>query len=283
MKRLFYKEEFLGEFIGTFILVLFGLGAVCAATIFEAHKGLFQVALLWGIATMLAIFIGRHLCNAHYNPAVSIAMVLSGRMNMERLPTYLVAQFVGGFAGALAVYFLFSPSITAFESANGIVRGSFESITTAKMFGEFYIQPDSTAKVSFLLAMSAEIFGTFILITTIFMLTDSCNVGRPNNQMGPLFVGLTVTSVICLIAPLTQACLNPARDLGPRIVTMIFGWGKHAFPDSQGGFLWIYVLSPILGSALSSLFFVRVIEPALKKRSEQDCGCVDEKTETELI
>ena len=283
MDRLFYKEEFLGEFMGTFILVLFGLGAICASTIFGSHNSLFQIALLWGVATMLAIFIGRHLCNAHYNPAVSVAMVVSGRMSAKRLPTYLLAQFLGGFFGALTVYLLFSPSIAEFESINGIVRGSFESVTTAKMFGEFYIQPGSTAKVTFALAMAAEIFGTFILITTIFMLTDSCNVGRPNDQLGPLFVGLTVTSAICLIAPLTQACLNPARDLGPRIVTMIFGWGKNAFPDNQGGFFWIYVLAPIIGSILSAVFFTKIIEPALKKRSYGDCECLNKNSEVETV
>ena len=283
MDRLFYKEEFLGEFIGTFILVLFGLGAICASIIFGSYNSLFQIALLWGIATMLSIFVGRHLCNAHYNPAVSIAMVVSGRMNAKRLPTYLIAQFLGGFLGALTVYLLFNPSIVAFENANGILRGSFESVTTAKMFGEFYVQPGSISKVSFSLAMIAEVFGTFLLISIIFMLTDSCNVGRPNDQIGPLFVGLTVTSVICLIAPLTQACLNPARDLGPRIVTMIFGWGKNAFPDSRGGFFWVYVLSPIIGSIISAVFFSKVIEPALKKRSCMKEECLDENPEIERV
>ena len=268
MNSYFYKDEFLGEFIGTFFLVLFGLGAICASTIFESHSGLFQVALLWGIAVTLAVYVGRHLCNAHYNPAVSVAMVVSKRMNAKRLPTYLIAQFMGGFFAGLMVYLLFNPSIQAFESSNSIVRGSFESITTAKMFGEFYIQPESSSQVTFGLAVFAEVFGTFMLVITIFLLTDSSNVGRPNDQLGPFFVGLAVTSVICLIAPLTQACINPARDLGPRVVTMIFGWGKNAFPDSQGGFIWIYVLSPILGGILAAIVFSRIIEPALNRRSK---------------
>lgn len=283
MNRLFYKKEFIGEFIGTFILVLFGLGAVCVSVIFGSHSGLFQIALLWGIATMLSIFIGRHLCNAHYNPAVSVAMVVSGRMDAKKLPTYFLAQFLGGFFAALVIYILFNPSIMAFENANGIVRGSFESVTTAKIFGEFYVQPGAIAKVDFPLAMVAEIFGTFLLISIIFMLTDSCNVGRPNDQLGPLFVGLAVTSVICLIAPLTQACLNPARDLSPRIVTMIFGWGKNSFPDSQGGFFWIYVLSPIIGGIISALFFSKVIEAVLKTKGCEKEECLGENPKVESV
>lgn len=65
----------------------------------------------------------------------------------------------------------------------------------------------------------------------IFSLTEGCNLGRPDNNLAPIFIGLTVTSVICLIAPLTQAGLNPARDFGPRIVAWLCGWGQAAFPD----------------------------------------------------
>ncbi|WP_437130722.1 MIP/aquaporin family protein [Peptostreptococcus russellii] len=286
MNSYFYKDEFLGEFIGTFFLVLFGLGAICASTIFGSHSGLFQVALLWGVAVTIAVYVGRHLCNAHYNPAVSVAMVVSGRMDAKKLPTYLLSQFIGGFVGALMVYILFNPSIVAFEASNGIVRGSFESVTTAKMFGEFYVQPGATSQVSFGLAMFAEVFGTFMLVLTLFLLTDSANVARPNDQLGPLLVGLAVTSVICLIAPLTQACINPARDLGPRVVTMIFGWGKNAFPDSQGGFIWIYVLAPILGGVLAAVAFSKVIEPALNRRSKLQENelkdILDEKSSIEI-
>ncbi len=102
-------------------------------------------------------------------------------------------------------------------------------------------------------------------------LTEGCNVGRPDNALAPLFIGLTVTSVICLIAPLTMAGLNPARDFGPRMVAWIFGWGKAAFPDQMGGFFFVYMLAPIVGGSLAALFFVKVVEPAMKKASECNC------------
>ena len=72
------------------------------------------------------------------------------------------------------------------------------------MFGEFYTNSGSSAIVSMPLAMGAEAFGTFILLLLIFALTEGCNVGRPDNALAPLFIGLTVTSIICLIAPLTH-------------------------------------------------------------------------------
>jgi glycerol uptake facilitator protein len=140
------------------------------------------------------------------------------------------------------------------------------------MFGEYYAAPGSTAVVSLPLAIGAETFGTFLLLLMIFALTEGCNVGRPHDAMAPLFIGLTVSSVICLIAPLTQAGLNPARDFGPRMVAWATGWGSAAFPDQSGGFFFVYILGPILGGVLAALFFVYALEPTMK-RSSVKCDC----------
>lgn len=268
---MFYKREFIGEALGTYLLVLFGCGSVAVAVLFQAHQGIMPIALAWGMAVTLAIFLTRHLSCAHLNPAVSIAMALSKRMSARLLPTYLTAQLVGAILAGFTVYLLFSPSIAAFESANGIVRGAPESVHTAKMFGEYY------APVACLpLAMAAEALGTFLLVLMIFALTEGCNLGRPDSGLAPVFIGLTVTSIICLIAPLTQAGLNPARDLGPRLVAWMMGWGQAAFPDQVGGFFHVYVFAPVVGGCVASQFFVRVLEPILKVPS--GCGCEAECT-----
>jgi glycerol uptake facilitator protein len=259
-----YLREFIGEFLGIFLLVLFGCGSVAVSVLFDAHHGLMQVALVWGIGVTLAIYITRHLSYAHLNPAVSLAMVLGGRMSFSKLPIYLVAQFAGAFLAGLVLYGLFNPSITEYEAVHGILRGSPESIKTAMMFGEYYPNPGSKAVVSQSLAIGVEAFGTFLLILMIFTLTDGCNVGRPDDTLAPVFIGLTVTSIICLIAPLTQAGLNPARDLGPRLVAWLMGWGSAAFPDQSGGFFWVYILGPILGGILASLLFTRLLEPIMR-------------------
>jgi len=271
-----YKKEFIGEALGTFILVLFGCGAVAVSVLFNAHQGLFQVAMVWGIGVTLAIYLTRHLSCAHLNPAVSIGMLLSGRMSKRKLPVYLLAQFIGAFLAGLMVYLFFAPSISTFEQAHGIVRGAPESVKTATMFGEYYPNPGNTAIVSLPLAMAAEAFGTFLLLLMIFALTEGCNVGRPDDAIAPVFIGLTVTSIICLVAPLTQAGLNPARDFGPRMVAWMMGWGSAAFPDNAGGFFFVYMLAPVIGGALAALFFVRLLEPAMNHSSVQ-CNCVNEK------
>lgn len=272
------SKEFKGEALGTFLLVLFGCGSVAVSVLFNAHQGLMQIALAWGIGVTLSIYLTRHLSCAHLNPAVTLAMVMSGRMVARKIPVYLMAQFLGAFIAGLAIYLLFGPSISAFESAHSITRGSAESVQTAKMFGEYYVTPGSTSVVSLPLAIVTEAFGTFLLVLIIFALTEGCNVGRPSDALAPLFIGLTVSSIICLVAPLTQAGLNPARDFGPRMVAWIFGWGDAAFPDKSAGFFLVYILGPLVGAGAAAAFFLYAFEPASKQLS-QKCDCNDENCE----
>ena len=267
-----YNREFIGEFIGTFMLVLFGCGSVAVTVLFNAHQGLFQIAAVWGIGVSLAIYATRHLSCAHLNPAVTLAMVTSKRMLLKKMPTYIIAQFLGAFLAGLTLYVLFNPAIVAYETAHNIIRGSAESMQVAKIFGEYYQLTGSGANVSLPLAMGVEAFGTFLLVFMIFSLTEGCNLGRPDNNLAPIFIGMTVASVICLLAPLTQAGLNPARDFGPRLVAWIFGWGSSAFPDQVGGFFFVYIFAPILGGQAAGLFFTRVLEPQMNKKIEQ-CDC----------
>lgn len=269
-----YQREFTGELIGTFLLVLFGCGSVAVSVLFGAYQGLLQIAFVWGAGVSLAIYATRHLSCAHLNPAVTLAMVTSGRMIRRKMPVYLLAQFLGAFLAGLALYYLFGPSIVSFENTQHIIRGSSESIQTAKMFGEFYNQPGGSAVVSMPLAVTAEAFGTFLLVLMIFSLTEGCNLGRPHDSLAPIFIGLTVTAIICLLAPLTQAGLNPARDFGPRMVSWLFGWGPAAFPDHFGGFFFVYILGPVIGGQAASFFFTKMLEPLMKNTGEKcACGC----------
>ncbi len=272
-----YKREFVGEFIGTFILVLFGCGSVAISVLFDSHQGLFQIAAVWGIGVSLAIYATRHISCAHLNPAVTLAMVATKRMVARKMPIYLAAQFIGAFTSGLVLYLLFGSAIASFENLSGIIRGTTESIATAKIFGEFYIN-NGNPGFSLMLAAIAEAFGTFLLVIMIFSLTEGCNLGRPDDNLAPIFIGLTVTSVICLLAPLTQAGLNPARDFGPRMVAWIFGWGQAAFPDQSGGFFFVYMLAPVIGGQVAGLLFTRVMEPLMRTKNEDQCCCGNDKT-----
>ncbi len=265
-----YVKYFIGECLGTLIMVLFGCGSVAVSVLFDAYQGLPQIALMWGIGVSLAIYASRHLSCAHLNPAVTIAMAVNRRMKFSYVPIYLAAQLMGAFIAGLLIYGLFSAEIANYECLNGIIRGTPDSMLSARMFGEYYNLPGNSMVLSMPLAMVAECFGTFLLVFLIFSLTDGCNLGKPDSNMAPLFIGLAVSSSICLVGPLTQAGLNPARDFAPRMVAWLFGWGEAAFPDHSGGFFFVYILSPILGGLAASLFFTQIMQRFMKKESNHD-------------
>ena len=260
-----YLRILFGELFGTFILVLFGCSAIAVSVLFNSHTGLFQIAAIWGIGVALAIYATRHLSCAHLNPAVSIAMVVASRMYIKKLPIYLLAQLIGGFLAGLFVYLLFNQSIVNFELAHNIVRGEPGSVASAMIFGEYFPNPSSPAicSVSLFNAFLTETFGAFLLVSMIFLLTEGCNVGRPDTDFAPILIGVTVTAIISILAPLTQAGINPARDFGPRLFSYFAGWKHIAIPGPKGGFFTVYVLGPIIGGVISALLFTKLIQPLM--------------------
>jgi glycerol uptake facilitator protein len=269
-------HDLAGELVGTFILVFFGCGSVAASVIFSSNNGLFQVAAVWGGGVALAIYATRHLSCAHLNPAVSLAMVAGDRMSASRLPFYLLGQFGGAFLAAAVLFLLFDDAINAYELSRGITRGAADSMQTAMIFADFFPNPGlkESLPVSVLTAFWAEAVGTFFLVFMIFALTDGCNLGRPDAALSPLFIGLTVTLIISVIAPLTQAGINPARDLGPRLFAALSGWGRAAFPTPLHSFFTVYVAGPCIGGLAAAMFFTRILQPLMdQKQGHNDCGC----------
>ena len=243
-------KELLGEFIGTFILVFVGCGAVGVTILFAWFDSLLAVAIIWGIGVTLAIFASRKLSFAHLNPAVSFAMTLARQISIGKFFSYTISQTIGAFAAAAALYALLSGELVAFEATNGIVRGTVESQNSAMMFGEFFPNPGyaDQLNVTAYLACAMEALGTFLLVTSIFWLVQ---LKKLNKNFIPILIGLTVTLIICFVAPYTQAGLNPARDFGPRVVAYLNGWENAAFPATNFGFLTVYILSPLFGGAVA--------------------------------
>ena len=123
-----------------------------------------------------------------------------------------------------------------------------------------------------------ETLGAFLLVLMVFALTEGCNVGRPDNALAPVVIGLTVTSIICLVAPLTQAGLNPARDFGPRLFAWLAGWKAVAIPGPRGGFFTVYILSPIIGALAGGWAYERLVRRTLiLVRSTQSAKAIQEE------
>ncbi|MEM1109725.1 MAG: MIP family channel protein [Planctomycetota bacterium] len=248
-----------GEFVGTFLLVLFGTGVVHVAVFTGAMAGLGQVAFVWGLGVALAIYATAAVSGAHLNPAVTLAFAVFRGFSWKDVGPYIVAQVAGAFAAAATLFGLFQNWIARFERANEIARGEPGSQRSAMAYGEYFPNPDvagvdaeAFALVSHLQAFSAEVLGTALLVIFIFALIEPRNGNGPTGRGVAFPIGFAVCAIICVVAPLTQAGLNPARDFGPRLFSYFAGWGEIAIPGPRNGFFTVYILAPLVGGLIGA-------------------------------
>jgi glycerol uptake facilitator protein len=247
------RIEFFGEVLGTFLLVFFGCGSVCAAVTMGAFAGVFQVAMVWGLGIATAIYLTGGLSGAHLNPAVTISLATFRRFPARKIIPYICAQMIGAFLASAVVFVIFSGAIGSYEKVHGIVRGEPGSEATAMVFGEYFPNPGGRALsiqdrevMPPLRAFLAEVVGTGVLLLVILGVTDENNGAFPKS-LTALTIGLTVTILISILGPLTMACFNPARDLAPRIFSSLVGWKTVPFSVNGMGWLTVYCLGPIIG------------------------------------
>ena len=145
---------FLAEGLGTFLLVLFGCGSVHTAVLLDAQVGLWQIAIVWGVAIMLAIYVVGSVSGAHLNPAITLALAAWGRFAWRKVPLYIVAQLCGAMLAAAALYLAFSSFLVAKEQQKKVLRGEFGSIITATCYGEYFSNPGGFARGSESLPMA---------------------------------------------------------------------------------------------------------------------------------
>jgi glycerol uptake facilitator protein len=258
----------IGEFLGTFLLVFFGCGSVAAAVLTGAQVGIFQVAIVWGLGVATAITVTGSLSGAHLNPAVTCALATARGFPWRRVAGYLAAQFAGAFVAAALLHALFAGPLAAFEATHALVRGAPGSEASAMIFGEFFPNPggrplaDAAHRaVSPGGAFLVELVGTALLVLVILAVTNQDNAARPRG-FAPLVIGLTLTLLISLLAPLTQAGFNPARDLAPRVWSTLAGWGGLPFSVNGQGWLWVYVAGPLAGGQVAAIFYRVILRPA---------------------
>jgi glycerol uptake facilitator protein len=272
---------FLAELLGTFLLVLFGCGAVHSEVLADGLSGLWQVGIVWGIAIMLASYTIGPISGAHINPAITMGLAAWGLFPWRRVGVYVPAQLSGAFIAAAVLFALYHPLLREKEQVKKVVRGEPGSEITAMCYGEYFPNPGPLAsgdapysaekhaqlnqRVSHGAAFLAELIGTAILALVVAAVTSVQNPLGPKN-LAPVFIGLTVTALICIIAPLTQACFNPARDFGPRLFAALAGWGRIALPGPNGvGFFTVYILAPLAGGVLGIGTYQRWIAPTISR------------------
>jgi glycerol uptake facilitator protein len=267
------------EVLGTYILIFFGCGAVHAAVLTAAQAGVWQVAIVWGVAIMLAVYVVGGISGAHINPAITVALAAWGRFSWREVLPYAASQLAGAFLAAATLFALFHAFLAEKESKHGIIRGQPGSEITAMCYGEYFpspgplgvtpgnYDPEAHAALNSLIsepmAFLAEVVGTLFLALVVFAVTDERNLAAPAGRLAPVFIGLDVAILISVLAPLTQACFNPARDFGPRLFAYLAGWGAVAIPGRGTGFLTVYILAPLLGAVLGGGLYVRLLRPCL--------------------
>ncbi len=246
-----------GEFAGTFVLVFFGVGAVNAAVATGAQSGLWQVAAVWAVGVSLGIYTAASLSGAHINPAITLTNAVFDGFPLPRVVPYWVAQVAGAACASVLLYTMFAEAIIELERQHGLLRGGPGSELSAMVFGEYFPNPaifgtDEQAWriVSLRTAFIAEMIGTGMLAFLVGTVTSTRNPARPPDAGAAVMIGVGVAAIISVVAPLTQAALNPARDFGPRLVSLFLGWGDIAIPGPRGGWFTVYILAPMLGAVI---------------------------------
>lgn len=233
-------SPFLGEFIGTAILLLLG-NAVVANVVLKDTKGSgagwITISFGWGTAVFVAVFIVAGYSGAHINPAVTLGLALAGSFEWTSVPLYLTAQFLGGALGAFLVWLHY--------------RDHFETTDDADAkLAVFCTAPAIRNNLSNLLS---EIIATFVLVfAVLYMVQPDVGLGA----LDALPVGAVVLAIGLTLGGTTGYAINPARDLSPRIVhAMVPISGKR---DNDWGYAWIPVFGPIIGGLLAGGAFVLI-------------------------
>ena len=235
---------FLGELIGTAILILLGNGVV-ANVVLSGTKGegsgWIVITWGWGMAVFVAVFTVAAFSGAHINPAVTVGLAIAGKFEWARAPAYILAQFLGAFLGSFLVWLFYRQHYAATENKD-LKLATFCTAPAIR---------DPLANIV------CEVIGTFLLVFAVLFLAVSVfGLGA----LDALPVGLLVLAIGLSLGGTTGYAINPARDLGPRIMHMLLPipGGKR---DSDWGYAWIPVVGPLIGAVLAGLLYLALQDP----------------------
>eukprot|EP01117_Protostelium_nocturnum_P016175 TRINITY_DN6352_c0_g1_i1.p2 TRINITY_DN6352_c0_g1~~TRINITY_DN6352_c0_g1_i1.p2 ORF type:complete len:419 (-),score=151.58 TRINITY_DN6352_c0_g1_i1:30-1286(-) len=252
--KLRYKlREPLAEFLGTLILVLFGDGVI-AQTILSggANGNWLTIAFGWAMGIWAAIYVVGGISGAHLNPAVTLAFAVYRRFPWKKVVIFWIAQLLGAFAGAAIVYGNYK---SAFDAYNAQYNGGLKTTPgdgignnpTAGVFSSFPA-PFTTTEGRFF----EELIATCLLVLVLFGSSDANNMSAGKN--GPLVVAFTLLGITVSIGWQTGFALNPARDLGPRMLSAAAGWGSSVF-TAYHGYTWIPVVATFSGALVAGAIY----------------------------
>ena len=286
------------EFLGTMVLMLFGLGVNAQVTLGKVSVPLsegdlgryvrkiteFQygdylsINFGWGLAVMLAVYVAGGVTGAHINPAVTIAMAFRRALPWNRVVPFIAAQMLGAFVASAIVYGVYYEQIQnleAVEAAGSEVFAGVDSLepqgnssdsvnqhtmATAGIFGTYPRSFSNLAPetISNWTGLLDQIVGTAILLLVICAVGDVRNLA-PQSNIGPMVVGALVLMIGLSFGSNCGYAINPARDLSPRLFTYVAGWGSQVFKDPNTLWYLVPVMGPIIGGIIGVVTYDQLI------------------------
>ena len=265
----------LAEYIGAFIILMVGDGAVAVAVLVGGIDN-WGVAMAWGLAVAFAIFVGAPVSGAHFNPAVTIAMAVFRGFPTARVLPFVLSQAAGAFTAAACVYWMWRGFWEPVAARLGVEVGAAGSQKLMMVFSCLYPNPGGVGVDEKAMAMIGtggaffvEAVLTAFLLLMIFALTEPRSTALPQSGLGPVLIGLTVTAIVVIGGPHTMDAVNPVRDFGPRLFAYLIGYGEIAFPGPRGNEWWLYIIAPITGGLAGAGVYTFLVRRHLPKAATE--------------
>ena len=235
--------ELSAEFIGTLILILFGNGVVAMVVLFGSgatgeivNGGYTNITLGWGLAVTMGVYVAGKISGAHLNPAVTITLAVFRGFSWVKVAPYIVAQVAGAFLAAALVYWNYLPAFQKMDPQLEHTAGVFTTFPT------FPALP--------MAGFLDQTIGTALLLLLILAITDELNQ-PPGANLAPLLIGLVVVAIGMSFGGMHGYAINPARDFGPRLFTVVAGFKNNGLTDGARIF-WVPIVAPILGGLIGA-------------------------------
>jgi len=237
--------ELVAEFLGTMVLILFGIGVVAMVMLFgtgvpgEIVKGGYtNVTLAWGLAVTMGIYVAGKISGAHLNPAVTIALAAFRGFAWSKVIPYCIAQIAGAFVAAALVFWNYHPAFLKVDPQLDHTAGVF---TTFPAFPELLSA-----------GLLDQAIGTALLLMMIFAITDERN--QPPGNLAPILIGLVVVVIGMAFGGMHGYAINPARDFGPRLFAVVAGFKNNGLTDG-GNIFWVPIVGPIAGGLIGGAVY----------------------------
>ena len=244
-------HPYLAEFIGTSILLLLGAGVVANVSLkktnAENQDSWILITSAWGFAVFVAVFISTQYSGAHLNPAVTIGLAVAKKFSWSLVPQYLIAQLTGAMFGSWLAYITYIDHYRETKDED-TVRSTFCTGPAIKNYKN---------------NLFSEIIGTFVLVFgVLFIVGPNINIDGYNienfglGSIDALPVGILVWVIGLALGGTTGYAINPARDLGPRIIHQLI---PRKNKKTEWGYSWIPVVGPSIGGVLAGLIYILII------------------------